>query len=124
MKRLLSITAALLVAALFALPTAAIANLDGTEPAFEGEAGIVPLSDTIEVIGDPDATAPDETPADGSIDRSALARSEDTPIQAYAALALAACAGLGTMSLAALTLSIIVLAKVNKLKAAADSTEA
>jgi len=117
MKRLLSIAAALFVAALFALPTVAIANLDGTEPVFDGEAGIVPLNDSIEIIGEPTDGLFDEAPADGSIDRGSLARSESTPVQAYAALALAACIGLGSMSLAALTLSIVTLVKVNRMKA-------
>jgi len=124
MKRLLCIAAALFIAALFALPTAAIANLDGTEPLFEGEAGIVPLSGTIEFIGDPDASVPGETPVDGTIDRSSLARSEGAPVQAYAALVLAVGAGLGTISLAALTLAIIALVKVNKLNAAGAPTDA
>ena len=96
MKRLLCIAAALLVAGLFALPTAAIASLDGTEPVFNGDAGIVPLSDSI----------------------SPLARSEGAPVQAYAALALAVCAVLGLMSLAALLLSTIALVKVRRIKAA------
>jgi len=116
MKRILSIAAALLIAALLALPTAAIASLDGSEPVFEGEAGIVPLNDSIEIIGDPDAQA-DEAPIDDSIDRSSLARSEGMPVQAYAAIALAICAGLGLISTAALTLSIITLVKVNRMKA-------
>ena len=123
MKRLLCIAAALFIATLFALPTAAIANLDGTEPVFNGEAGIVPLNDSVEFIGDPDAPA-DEVPADGSIDRSSLARSESPSIQSYAALSLVVFTALGLLSLAALSLSVIALVKVNKVKAAADSISA
>jgi len=129
MKRMLSIAATLLVAALFALPTAAIASLDGTEPVFGGEAGIVPLNDSIEIIGDPtDSLTPDNTPVDDSIDRSSLARdgevgivpiSEGPSVQSYAALSLAGFAGLGLISLAALALSVIAMAKVNRMKAIA-----
>ena len=118
MKRLLGIATALLVAALFALPTAAIASLDGTEPVFDGDAGIVPLTESIEIIDEPvyEPIMP--------IDANPLARSESTPVQVYAALALAAYMGLGTLSLAALSLSIIALVKIKRMKATEEPTDA
>jgi len=122
MKRLLTIAAALLVAGLFALPSAAIASLDGTEPVFDGSAGIMPLSDTIEIIGEPtDEQQPPDTNLDGQIiehDRSHLARSEERPVQSFAVMTLAGFAVLGLMSLAALLLSSIALLKVRRMKAA------
>jgi len=48
MKRLLTIAAAMLVAALFVLPSAAIINLDGTTPEWDGDPGIMPLMETID----------------------------------------------------------------------------
>jgi len=120
MKRLLSITAALFIAALFALPTAAIANLDGSEPVFDGDAGIMPLADTVEVVGEPTDELFVEAPENQNpeVDRSSLARSEGTPNRVY--VAVAAFALLGLVSTAALALSIIALVKANRGKTPAE----
>jgi len=51
MKRIAQLTLALLLALALMLPVAAIANLDGSEPEWEGYAGIRPMSDIL-TIGD------------------------------------------------------------------------
>ena len=61
MKRLLSIATALFIAALFVLPGAAIAHLDGSEPEWTGEAGIMPAMDTLEGIEPIEPLAEGET---------------------------------------------------------------
>ena len=116
MKRYLCIAAALLIAALFALPAAAIAGLDGSDPVFEGEAGIVPLMDSVEVIGEPADDQVYIEPVDRPIDRSHLARSGERPIQAYAVLALAAFSVLSLLGLTSLALSVIALVKFGRME--------
>jgi len=103
MKRLLSIITALLVAALFILPAAAIAHLDGTEPEWDGDPGIRPLSETIDgfepivpisdelpdgeavlYVGEPTDEPPGNLDTEDDslgIDRSQLARGADTEIE-------------------------------------------
>jgi len=103
MKRILSIVTALLVAALFILPAASIAYIDGTEPEWTGDPnirpmmenidglldetaapdlqpgetiGIVPLEDGIQIIGEPTDELFEEglDTEDGTFDRSPYAR--------------------------------------------------
>jgi|GEM_PF-1014998 len=52
MKRIFQLTLALVLALALMLPVAAIANIDGSEPEWDGYAGIRPMSDII-TIGDP-----------------------------------------------------------------------
>ena len=138
MKRLLSIVTALLIAALFLLPAAAIINLDGTEPEWDGDPGIRPAIATIDgmeplepaseapadgeavlYIGEPMDTLPDGQDAEDDLlefDRSHLARSAEaqTELAALSGMNLVLYIGLGAVSLAALALSIVAIVKVRK----------
>jgi len=139
MKRLLSIVTALLVAALFMLPAAAIINLDGTEPEWDGDPGIRPAMETIDGIdgiallespveGLPEGDAvlyigepTDELPGDQEdevfeFDRSHLARGAEAQVEsaALSGMNLALYIGLAAVSLASLTLSIIALVKAGR----------
>jgi len=64
MKRLLTIAAALLIAAMFILPASAIINLDGSEPEWGGDPRIRPLTDTIDGL----ELLDEELPLDGIVD--------------------------------------------------------
>ena len=124
MKRLLTVITTILVAALFLLPAAAIINLDGTEPEWDGDPGIRPAMETIDgeadavlFIGDPT----DELPGDGdaeddviAFDRSHLARGAQAEPAALSGVTLALYIGLGAVSLAALALSTVAIVKVRK----------
>jgi len=63
MKRLLSTLTVLLIAALFILPAAAIAHLDGSEPDWDGDPGIRPAMETLDGI-EPLESALDDLPDD------------------------------------------------------------
>jgi|GEM_PF-6481632 len=138
MKRLLSIVTALLVAALFVLPAAAIAHLDGSETEWTGDPGIMPLMETIdgiepisEELPDGDAVLyigepADELPVDVleddalEIDRSHLARGADANAELTASSGMnwVLIIGLGASGFAVLALAAIVLVKVGRKKQA------
>ena len=145
MKRLLCIVTALLVAAMFALPAAAIINLDGSEPEWTGDPGIRPLTETldgidldgfipiepyseglseingIEYIGEPtDNLDETEEAEDSGINRSALARDQatdaETETEASFGVRLVLIAALGLAGAAALAVLVVVLARVRRKK--------
>jgi len=62
MKRIVQLALAIALALALMLPVAAIANIDGSEPEWDGYAGIRPASDVL-TIGDPT-----DEPTDGYFD--------------------------------------------------------
>jgi len=75
MKRIAQLTLALLLALALMLPAAAIINIDGSDPDWDGYAGIRPASDVL-VIGDIEPDVEDYYEYNGP-DRSQFARDDE-----------------------------------------------
>ncbi|MCL2194518.1 MAG: hypothetical protein FWB76_01005 [Oscillospiraceae bacterium] len=78
MKRIAQLTLVALLALALVLPAAAIANIDGSEPEWDGYAGIRPMSDVL-VVGDiePDVEPIEADPYAEEPNRAQFARSNN-----------------------------------------------